>query len=172
MWVPTQLFTIFHLKRKRLCLSKMDMDEKKCGCWSLQQEYSSVMWICLKCLSCVLCHSIVVLLWTFSHIGKDWMLWTFPAADQRSVYLNLICHDRAIWKDKLWLIEMVFDSWVSRFVVSGIWNPLTWANFTAWRLNLSCKAKGGVQTLQQRCVCVCVLERHVSAQIYEPANCF
>lgn len=82
----------------------------------------------------------------------------WPARDSLSVYSNIICHDRPIWKDKVWLIVMVFDSWELQFVVSGLRNPLIWANFISPAAEFQPPGGGRTQTLQKRCACV---GRHV-----------
>lgn len=162
-YCPNSAASLFSIWGRRGCI-EMDMAEDKCGCRAPRQvHWCELLWngqvFLMLYWCCELSDTQEKIGWSeHSSLTRDQYFWT-----------SFVIIDIYMWKDKLWLIELVFDRWELIFVVSGIWNPLTWANFTAWRLNLSCKAEGGMQTFSKG---VCWEDMSESAQIYESVNCF
>lgn len=148
MWVTTQLQAFFPSKEEEEVVLKWIWLKINVGA-----SASSAMWISLKWISCVFLYCSATV---NSQTDRKRLAALNIPHGWPEISVFIICHDISIWKDKLWLIELVliaesYDLWFQRSEIhlpEQISLPGGWTS--AARLEEACKHSGKV------CVSVCV----------------
>lgn len=142
MWVPTQLQAFFPSKEKEEVVLKWIWLKINVGA-----SASSAMWINLKWISFVFLYCSATV---NSQTDRKRLAALNIPHGWPEISIFIICHDISIWKDKLWLIELVliaesYDLWFQRSEIhlpAQISLPGGWTS--AARLEEACRHSGKV----------------------------